>query len=76
MRANCQHTWGAYDKDALDTSTNKEAHSPEERIRFAILKSPTVQLKVLIGVSCILQLCFVTCLEKNKYFDQHLTGVV
>ena len=28
MRANCQHTRGAYDKDALDTSTNKEARIP------------------------------------------------
>ena len=43
MRANCQHTRGAYDKDALDTSTNKEARIPSQDSLLPSLSQTSIQ---------------------------------
>ena len=34
VRARSQNTWGAYDKDALDTSTNKEVRIPSPNVAY------------------------------------------
>ena len=42
-RARSQHTWGAYDKDALDTSTNKEARIPSPDSLLPSLSQASIQ---------------------------------